>query len=316
MAEYLQTLSNIKLHHLRYFSVLASELHFGRAAQKLSITQPPLSTAIRDLEYALGVKLFERDSKKVSLTDAGAAFRSDISHVLQVIDRAAKTARSIEAGQEGRLDIGLTAACLYRELPKIVHHYTDQTPGMEVFLHEVASATQVNAILQGRLQGGFINASSVEAPLQSIELKAAPFVLCLPEDHRLAGRKIVALEEVAGEHFVMFAREVAPDNHDNVLAILRRAGVSPRTAHAARQWLTVTAMVAHGFGIALVPDSIKQTGLHGVRFVDIEDDDGATPARAHFVWNSDMVSEALAGFIECVSDVAKAPDIPAPADSE
>lgn len=304
MTEHLQNLSNIKLHHLRYFSVLASELHFGRAARKLSITQPPLSTAIMDLEHALGVKLFERNSRQVSLTNAGMAFRADISHILQVIDRAAETARSIEAGQEGRLDIGLTATSLYRELPDIIRLYADKTPGVEVFLHEVASATQMNEILQGRLQGGFVNASSVDTPLRSIELKAAPFVLCLPKDHPLAHSKTIPLAHVAGERFVMFAREVAPDNHDNVLAILRRAGISPQITHAARQWLTVSAMVAHGLGIALVPKSIRQTGLDGVSFVDIEDDDGITPARALFVWNSELESEALTGFTECVRDVA------------
>jgi DNA-binding transcriptional LysR family regulator len=286
----------MKLHFLRYFVVLAEELHFGRAARRLSITQPPLSTAIRSLEDELGVQLFVRDSKHVALTPAGLAFLGEARHILDRVQRASSVAALAARGVSGRLEVGVTGSLVYREVPRIVHAYNRAVPEVDVVLREMSTADQLDELLRGRLDLGFVNAGTVPAALQAWPLAEDEFVLCLPERHALAARRQVALRDLADEQFVMFSRDVAPANHDHVIAIFSRAGIHPRTVHAARQWLTVIAMVAHGLGVSIVPRSLARSRLHGVRFVRFAGDPVGSPAS--LVWNPERLSTAARSLVE------------------
>jgi DNA-binding transcriptional LysR family regulator len=294
----------MKLHSLRYFAVLAEELHFGRAAERLAITQPPLSSAIKGLEEELGIRLFVRDSKHVRLTPAGAAFLTDVQVILERVNRAQETARAVDSGLRGRLDVGVTGSLIYRETPRIIAAFAAAMPGIEVTLREVGTSEQVEALLHGELQAGFINAATVPPQLQAMALRSDRFVVCLPAEHPLANAKSLKLAEIAHERFVMFARDVAPANYDNVIAIFSRAGIHPRTAHAVRHWLTIVAMVANGLGVSLVPESLAQSGVMGVRFIPIEDKGALSPAL--LAWNPDHTSPALESFIRCASTLLPA----------
>lgn len=286
----------MKLHFLRYFTVLAEELHFGRAAQRLAITQPPLSSAIKALEAELGVQLLSRSSKHVELTPAGAAFLEEARQILDRVARASSVAKAVAKGMRGRLDIGITGSLVYRGVPAIVQAFTAAARGIELVLHEMGTAEQLDAVLHGQLHAGFVNASTVPPQLDSLALQDDEFVLCLPEGHPRARQKVVDLADLADESFVMFSREVSPANYDNVIAIFSRAGIHPRTVHAARQWLTIVAMVAHELGISLVPSSIARSRVDGVRFVRFS---GApVPSPALLVWNPASMSAALASFLE------------------
>ena len=147
------------------------------------------------------------------------------------------------------------------------------------------------------MHAGFINARGVPEPLQAVALAEDPFVLCLPDAHPLARARALSLKQLANEPFVMFARDVAPANHDNVLALFERAGIQPRTVHAARQWLTVMAMVAQGLGISLVPQSLARSRFHGVRFVKLSGASVTSPAL--FAWNPTHLSPALQALVDC-----------------
>ena len=259
----------MKLHALRYFVVLAEELHFGRAAQRLAITQPPLSAAIQQLESELGVRLLDRNPKRVLLTPAGSAFLGEARQVLAGVDRAAETARAVAGGQRGRLDVGVTGSMAYRDVPRIVRAFQQQWPEIELTLRELSTVEQLDALLHGQLHAGFVNAATVPAPLAALALPAETLVACLPAGHALAGQARLDLRVLAYEAFVMFARDVAPAHHDHVVATFSRAGIHPRMVHAARQWLTVVALVAGGLGVALVPASVARSGAAGVRFVPL-----------------------------------------------
>jgi len=291
----------MKLHQLRYFTVLAEELHFGRAAQRLAITQPPLSGAIKALEDALGAPLFERNSKRVALTPAGMALRAEAQQVLERMERAAAAVRAAADGLHGRLEIGTTGSMLYREPPRIVQRFKAAMPGVDVLLRELSTAQQLDELLRGQLDVGFVNAATVPPQLASLALADDHFVCCLPEHHPMATRRSVSLARLAHEPFVMFTREVAPANHDNVLAVFSQAGIHPRLVHAARQWLTVIAMVAHGLGIALVPASLARSRIHGVVFVPL----AHLPTRttALLVWRPNANNASLARFIEVARTV-------------
>lgn len=286
----------MKLHFLRYFTVLAEELHFGRAAQRLSITQPPLSSAIKALEEELGVQLLLRSSKHVELTPAGAAFLEEARQILERVARASNVAQAVAKGMRGRLEIGITGSLLYREVPAIVQDFAAAAPAIELVLREMGTAEQLDALLHGQLHAGFVNASAVPPQLASLALADDEFVLCLPHGHPRAKQAKVELRDVAGERFVMFSREVSPANYDNIIAIFSRAGIHPRTVHAARQWLTIVAMVAHGLGVSIVPRSIARSRVDGVCFVRFSGP--PVPAPAMLVWNPASSSPALASFLE------------------
>ena len=291
----------MKLHLLRYFSVLAEELHFGRAAQRLAITQPPLSGAIKALEEELGVKLLIRDSKHVQLTPAGAAFLEEANQILERVARATHTAKAVAGGVRGRLDIGVTGSLIYREVPGIVEAFSKSMPGIDVILREMASAEQIDELLHGQLHAGFINASAVPPQLSCLPLADDTFVCCLPDGHAHARAASLDLSQLATERFVMFSRDVAPANHDNVIAIFNRAGIHPKTVHAARQWLTIIAMVANGLGVSLVPRSLARSRVKGVRFIPLQGE--LALSRALLVWNPNYGSPALDSFIACAKDL-------------
>jgi DNA-binding transcriptional LysR family regulator len=296
-------MSGMKLHLLRYFAVLAEELHFGRAAERLAITQPPLSSGIKALEEELGVKLFERTSKHVALTPAGHAYLAEVRVVLDRVARAGETARAVAEGLQGRLDIGFTGSMVYRDMPRIVRAFGDRAPGIEVNLREMSSSEQIEALLHRQLHAGFVNTSTVPPRLACLPLAADHFVCCLPEGHALARAAAVPLPALAQETFVMFARDVAPANHDNVIALFHRAGIHPHTRHAARQWLTVVSLVALGMGVALVPASLAQAGVQGVRFVPIA---GLRhPTVGVLAWHEETGVPALRAFLACAAGTTK-----------
>lgn len=297
--------SGMKIHLLRYFIVLAEELHFSRAAERLSITQPPLSSALKALEYELGVQLLERNSKHVALTAAGAAFLKEARLVLERVAMATDTARAVAGGMRGRLDVGFTGSMIYREVPEIVNLFNQRLPDIEVHLREMSSSEQIDALLHGQLHAGFVNASTLPPPLNSLALEDDTLVCCLPETHALASGKDVNLKQLAKENFVMFVRDVAPANHDNVIAVFSRAGIHPRTRHAARQWLTVVALVAAGVGVALVPASISAAGIRGARLLPIR---GMAPRTVGaLAWKPGQDLAILDLFVAIAREVLQAP---------
>lgn len=291
----------MELRHLRYFVVLAEELHFGRAARRLSITQPPLSFNIRQLEEDLGVRLFERDSKRVVITAAGAAFLREARDILDHTQRARDLTQAVSGGRVGRLDIGFTGSMIYRGVPEIVSTFLAAHPRIEVTLRELTTSEQIDTLAHGRLDAGFVNASVIPEGLSGEKLIAEPFVCCLPEMHPLARERTVELKQLANESFVMFAREVSPANYDNVISVCTEAGFHPRTRFAVRQWLTIAALVANGLGVALVPKSLARTKLAGARFVPIRNPHARS--NALFLWNSSRIVPGLDPFIETVRNI-------------
>jgi DNA-binding transcriptional LysR family regulator len=299
--------SFMKLHFLRYFVVLAEELHFGRAASKLAITQPPLSSAIKALEEELDVQLFIRDSKHVELTQAGEAFLAEARQILEQVTRASKVAKTVARGMRGRLEVGVTGSLLYRGVPEIVKQFNQEMPDVDVVLKEMSSSEQLNELLRGQIHVGFVNAVTVPPQLESVSMRHDEFVLCLPNDDPRAQAECADLKLFADEQFVMFSRDVAPANYDNVIAIFSKAGIHPKTVHAARQWLTIVAMVAKGLGVSLVPRSLAHSRVDGVKFLKLLGEQVVAPAA--LTWNPAHHFPIMQRFIECASAKVNKNDI-------
>jgi DNA-binding transcriptional LysR family regulator len=293
----------MKLHYLRYFTVLAEELHFHRAADRLAISQPPLSAAIKALEEELGVQLLRRNSKIVELTPAGSAFLIEAREILERLSRASSLARAFSQGVQARLDIGISGSLLYREVPRIMAQFSKEAPTIEVVLRELSTAEQTDRLTRRQLDAGFLQGTQVHPQLKALPLENDEFVLCLPEKHPMAARTTADLRDFALEQFVMFSREAAPSNHDNVIAVFSNVGIHPRTAHLARTWMTIIATVSQVGGVALVPRSLTRTKIDGVRFLRLRGVPSAAPAM--LTWNPNFASKELMSFVECAARVIK-----------
>ncbi|WP_372660732.1 LysR family transcriptional regulator, partial [Hydrogenophaga sp.] len=253
----------MEFRHLRYFLVLAEELHFGRAAQRLSISQPPLSLNIQQLEASVGARLFDRNSRGVQLTEAGQAFVPQARALLDQAAAAAHHARDVAQGLAGSLQIGFAGTMLFRGLPQILKSFQAQHPKLRLALRELSSAEQVVDLLHERLDLGFVHTTRVPAGFSQILVASQPFVACLPAAHVLATRGRLSLAQLAGEPFAVVAREVSPDYHERILTMCTEAGFPPEIRYELRHWLSVVSLVSQGLGVALVPQALAQSAMAG-----------------------------------------------------
>jgi len=292
----------MELRHLRYFVVLAEELHFGRAARRLAITQPPLSFNIRRLEEDMGVVLFVRSRKQVTLSAAGAAFLPRAREVLERVERGAELARSVQSGSGGQLDIGFHEAMIYRGVPEIVTAFTRRKHNIEVVLSELPSRAQVDAIALGHLDGGFLNTPMLPPGLRKEALGDEHFIACVPANHRLAGAKTISVAELADERFVMMSPGDPMGYHDRAVQLCKSSGFVPKIRFTAARALSIPALVSKGLGVALVPESLGEAGFLHAAFVPL-DQSSSTPTGypvGYFVWNPKRVQPGLELFIKAV----------------
>lgn len=285
----------MELRHLRYFVVLAEELHFGNAAKRLHITQPPLSLNIRQLEESLGARLFFRDSRSVRLTPVGAAFLPEAVRALAQAQAAEEAGRALAAGTAGKLHIAFTSSMLYRGMPEILQAFDARHPRIELELQDMTVLEQNDALPRGLIDAGFSPRQNLAPGLASHALDDDLFVCCVRESHWAAGRESIALEALAKERFVVFAREITPKRYDLLLSMCLRAGFRPREAAHVRQWLTAAVLVSFGVGVALVPASLQRAHVRCVRFIPLEGEQMQTPG--YFTWNPEAMSPALQRFI-------------------
>jgi len=288
----------MELRHLRYFVVLAEELHFGNAARRLHITQPPLSSSIRQLEESLGMRLFERDSRSVRLTAVGAAFLPEAIRAIAQAQATEEAGRALAAGKVGSLHIGFTSSMLYRGMPEILRSFSAKHPDVDVRLADLTVREQSDAIARRRIHGGFSTGQTVAEGLAGKPLADDAFVCCVPESHPVAARRKVRLSALAREDFIIFSRDITPSGYDHVVSMCVRAGFYPREKAHVRQWITAALLVSRGFGIAVVPASLKRAAIPNVKFIPLED--AQTHTSGYFIWNPDALSPALENLIALI----------------
>ncbi|KVD76012.1 LysR family transcriptional regulator [Burkholderia ubonensis] len=261
----------MELKQLRYFVAVADELHFGRAAKRLFISQPALSFDIRKFEDALGVQLFARTSKSVALTNAGEVLLGEARRLLlQAAEAERLTVRSA-SGYAGRLRVGFVHSMLYRGLPDAVRRFEADHPGVEIVLSEMNTQAQVQAIQRGQIDLGYAHWGHFPPEVDSTPIHAEPFVCCLPAGHPLARRRQVALAALADEPFILFPRDAAPHYHDLIIAQCVNAGFSPLIRHEARLWQTILSTIEFGMGVALVPRVLQQVKSDRLAFRPLKD---------------------------------------------
>ncbi|WP_019573107.1 LysR family transcriptional regulator [Curvibacter lanceolatus] len=281
----------VEMRHLRYFLVLADELHFGRAARRLHIAQPPLSFNIKQLEQTLGVQLLERNSHGVKLTPAGEVFRQSAARVLAETEAATQRARDVALGVTARVRIGFVGSMLFRGLPERLHAFQALHPQVQTELIELNSAQQLEAMARGSIDLGFVHTARVPPDLSRSLYMSEPFVACLPEAHPAGGAQGVDLAALASEPLVLFSRGASPDYYERVLTLSGQLGLQPRVRHEVRHWLSVVALVGKGMGWALVPQALAGSGVAGVAYHLLPPSD--IRSEVHLVWNERSMPAVL-----------------------
>jgi DNA-binding transcriptional LysR family regulator len=257
----------VELRQLRYFVAVAEELHFRRAAERLHISQPPLSQQIRALEEELGFALLVRTRRRVELTPAGEAFLHDARALLSELEGAVATARRIDAGQTGRLRISFVGSALLSIVPGTVERFRASRPGVEIELRERPTVDQLRAVRAGVADVGLVRPPiDDDGQLSVATVLRERTVAALPAGHPLAAVRRVPLRRLAAEPLVLFPRDQAPGYHDLLVNALAEAGAAPRVIQYAPEMLTIIGLVAAGAGVSLVPASVNRLALDGVTY--------------------------------------------------
>ncbi len=256
----------MELRQLRYFVAVSEELHFRRAAERLHMSQPPLSHQIRLLEDELGCELLARTRRRVEMTPAGEAFLRDARAVLADLDRAAHNARRIHEGQTGTLRVSFAGSALLSLVPRVVQRLSATHPAIDIELHERSTSDQIRALAAGATDLGLAPLPVGDADIEIEVLVREPTVAAVPASHPLTRARELTLGLLAEYPFVLFPREQAPGYHDLLMTSVTSAGTPPRVIQQASETQTIIGLVAAGVGVSLVPASVQQLALDGVAY--------------------------------------------------
>lgn len=270
----------MNLKRLRYFVVTAEELHFGRAAERLHMAQPPLSQQIQRLEAELGTKLFERSTRSVTLTDAGAHLLPDARRLLADADALERRVGEHLSGESGVLRLGFVDSSSYEVMPRFLRSHRDRWPGVTYELRSMSSDEQALALAAGDIDIG-IARSDAGSRDPAIDLTAEEFLqesllVAVSEDHRLASQKSTTITKLAGESLIGFDRKISPSLFRKREALFARYGLGYDTIIEATEYTTVLGLVAAGEGVAVIPESVGALLLPHLRYVRLRDADAVS----------------------------------------
>jgi DNA-binding transcriptional LysR family regulator len=306
---------NLELRQLRYFVTVAEELHFGRAAARLHMTQPPLSQAIAALEDGLQAPLFLRNRRTVELTPAGSALLPEARRILAEAATLPELVRRAAAGEAGRLSLAFVTSADYSVLPPFLRRYSERYPGVHLTLQEATSDVQVEELLAGRIDAGLLIPPLPDKALTELDYMKVleePLVLCAPAG-LVAARATrsrtraqaptpapVRLQDLPHLPLIIFPREISPALHDAILSCFRAAGLTPAIGQQAIQMQTIVSLVSAGMGLALVPQSVCNLMRPGVEYCALAD---PTPlVETGIAWRRDNPSPVLQGFLQLLRD--------------
>jgi len=284
----------MELRQLRYFTALAEELNFTRAAERLHISQPPLSAQIAQLEDELGVKLFDRTSRKVALTEAGASFLRDVRIIQARLKEASQRVRNIHSGLAGRIEIGLSGSHFLGPLPEFIGSLALSHPDIAVVLQEMAPNDQIDALREHRIDISISRQSIEDDLLCSRLLWPDPLVVALPRQHAMTSRQALTLDALSGERFVMLRRETSTFA-EQIFNACAAHGFEPEVVQTVAEVPAQLSLVSAGLGIALVPASAQAYQPNTLAFLPLEE--ASIAGTVHAVMRKDRKKAAIDTFL-------------------
>ncbi|SAK84192.1 LysR family transcriptional regulator [Caballeronia hypogeia] len=281
----------IELNQLRCFVAVAEELHFGRAAARLFMTQPPLSRQIQLLEQALDLVLFERNSRSVKLTAAGKTYYEDAVRILRLSTQAADSARRVARGDAGQVIMGFTAVSGYHLMPGLIAAARDELPGIRVVLKEMVSLQQVKALESREIDLGIMRAQFFMRGMEFQRIAREPLQLAIPAGHPLAKRRAIAAKDLDGLPFVMYSHDGGKYFHDRIAGLFAASGVQTDHVQYIDQTHTIVALVRAGIGVAIVPASARELCFAEVVFRPLWTKEAH--ADIDLVWSEEQTNPAV-----------------------
>jgi DNA-binding transcriptional LysR family regulator len=295
--------SMFDLNQLRCFVTVAEELHFGRAAARLNMTQPPLSRQIQVLEHIIDATLLERTSRSVRLTPAGRSFLPEARRILKLAESASQVARRIALGKTGSLKIGYTAAAAYGFLPELIAACRARLPEVDFSLKEMVSGDQLEALASGQIDAGLLRPPIARPEFATRRVVAEPLLAAIPKKHPLANAATIAIKDFDDQPFVMYSPYESRYFHDLLVALFTRADVLPRYVQHVGQIHSILAMVRAGLGVSIVPAAATNLKLADVRLRPLKLRT-QTPVELFMVWRRDHENPLLPSLVEIAGELA------------
>jgi DNA-binding transcriptional LysR family regulator len=294
----------MELRHLRYFVAVAEELHFRRAAERLHMSQPPLSQQIRQLEEEVGAQLLLRNQHRVELTASGAAFLERAREILDAVESAALEARRVQRGEVGRLAVGFVGSSMYSVVPDLLNGFRESHGDVGLRLHELGTTEQLRQLESGRLDVGFVRPRQPRPGLAIEPIYAEPIMLALPDRHPLAALTRIHVADLQGERLVLLTRAGSPGLRKTLEPITDQLGGEDAIVQEVAEMQTVIGLVAAGVGVSLVPESVRALQRRGVTYRSLADE---TPTvELAVAWRAGDDSPVLAAFLAQVRAMAPA----------
>lgn len=287
---------------LRYFITVAEEQHFGRAAAKLHLSQPPLSMKIKQLEQDLGVRLLERTTRSVTLTDAGHAFLMRAKSILQDLEHAKRSAQQTALGMEGRLELGFVSSAMLSVLPPALKLFRQRYPAVELEISELTSNAQIDAIRSGSLRAGIIRLPLRSSEVRIDTLYEEPLVVAMPARHPLSKHDTISPQQLAERPLIFFPQQLMPELYAQLLTLFQRNNSLPRVSQHAVNLHTIIELVASELGLAIVPASAAWLNRPGIIYKRL-DAKGATTTLG--IARLEQPSILVDNFIATLQDAAR-----------
>ncbi|MCD5974785.1 LysR family transcriptional regulator [Pseudomonas quasicaspiana] len=289
----------MELHQLRCFVAAAEELHFGRAATRLHMTQPPLSRQIQLLERSLGIVLLERNNRGVRLTAAGRGFLRDARHILTFSEQAGNSARRLASGEVGRLTLGFTGVSAYSMVPQLLAKAAVEMPEVKFVLKEMVSDAQLDALSANLIDIGLVRQVRDREMFDAQLVYREPLLVVLPSEHPLTTQPSIALADINHQPFVMYAADEGRYFYDCIVGLFAMSGVTPRYAYHLGQTHAIVSMVQAGLGLSIVPASARQLHSGAVVFRPLRD--ATLNADLHMISRRDNENPVLPAFRDLLS---------------
>lgn len=284
----------MELRTLRYFSVVAEEMHFGRAAKRLHISQPPLSRQMMNLEDELEVALFDRSKRGVQLTTAGSLFLLEARKVISAADAATTVALRAGRGEMGRLTVGFFVAATYAVLPRVLRNFRQHSTDVNLVLKDMELPQVLKGLIEGDIDVGFLRPPITDRRISVEVLLREPFVAVVPQEHKFSRRSRLHLRDFIDEEFVMFAPKWSV-TYAQIVNACYAIGFQPRIVQEARRAETVIGLVSAGTGVALMPSTAQLLAMPGVTYKNVA---GLPMSETAVAWRTDNTSALLRTFLE------------------
>jgi DNA-binding transcriptional LysR family regulator len=291
---------NIELRHLEYFRAVAEELNFGRAAERLFISQPGLSRQIKQMEEILEVQLFERTKRKVQLTVAGKFLKSEVDYIFNHLELTKSQLKEIALGNVGELRIGFLGSAAHTILPELLVKITQQFAGIQTTLEELSNSLQVEMLEKDKLDLGFVRLARVPETLEMHLVHEDSFSIVLPLEHPINEDNFKNIGQLKDENYILFSHDYSSIYYDKIMSICEDRGFTPKISHKSVHALTIFKLVEAGLGIAIIPSSLKLGYDLKVKFIELKRIPQKTELFA--VWKKSNRNPALRKVLELINN--------------